>query len=131
MRGSLYKIEIKQARVGQVATYKAKLNARLSLQRGGLILALDALDQKKIKARKAAKEKLKRAQTAVTRAENKAKEELRVKGVAARKAEKDRLKAIQQHYALSIQLPPEIQIPIRDPQKNPTPKETEAIRISY
>jgi len=61
MRGSLYKIEIKQARVGQVATYKAKLNARLSLQRGGLILALDALDQKKIKARKAAKEKLKRA----------------------------------------------------------------------
>lgn len=131
MRGSLHEMEIKQAYAGQVATHKAKLNARRSLQRGGSILALDALNQKKVKARKAAEEKLKKAQTAATRAENKAKEELRVKGVAARKAEKDRFKTIQQHQALGIQLPPEIRIPIRDPQKNPTPEETEAIRISH
>src|SRR5271163_2108139 len=131
MRGSLHEMEIRQARAGQIATHRAKLNARLSLQRGGSILASDALNQKKVKARKAAEEKLKKAQTTVTRAENKAKEELRVKGVAARKAEKDRLKTIQQHQALGIQLPPEIWIPIRDPQKNPTPEETEAIRISH
>jgi hypothetical protein len=61
------------------------------------MLASDALIQKKVKARKAAKEKLKKAQTAVNRAENKAKEDLRVKGVAARKAEKERLKTISEH----------------------------------
>jgi hypothetical protein len=95
MRGSLHEMEIRQARAGQIATHRAKLNARLSLQRGGSILASDTLNQKKVKARKAAEEKLKKTQTAVTRAENKAKEELRVKGVATRKAEKDRLKTIQ------------------------------------
>jgi hypothetical protein len=30
MQGSLHKMEIKQARAGQIATHKAKLNARLS-----------------------------------------------------------------------------------------------------
>jgi hypothetical protein len=44
MQGSLHKIEVKQACAGQIATHKVKLNARLSLQKGGLILALDALD---------------------------------------------------------------------------------------
>jgi hypothetical protein len=108
MLGSLHKINIKKARASQVANHKAKLNARLSFQKGGLLLASDALIQKKAKARKAAEEKLKKAQTAVTRAENKAKEDLRVRGVAARKAEKKRLKTILEHYALGVQLPPEI-----------------------
>jgi hypothetical protein len=63
--------------------------------------------------------------------ENRVKEDLRVKGVAARKAEKDRVKAISEHQALGIQLPPEIWIPICDPQKNPLPEEIEAIRISH
>ena len=127
MLGSLHEMDMRNARAIQVANHKAKLNARLSFQKGGSILASDALAQKKVKARKAAKEKLKKAQTAVTHAENKAKEDLRVKGVTARKAEKDRVKTI----ALGIQLPPEIWIPIRDPQKNPLPEEIEAIQISH
>jgi hypothetical protein len=138
MQGSLHEMEVKQAHVGQIATHKAKLNARLSLQKGGSILALDALDQKKVKLRKVAEEKLKKAQIAITRMENKAKEELRIKGVATRKVEKDRLRTIQQHQALGIQhqvlgiqLPSTIWIPIRDPQKNPTLKEIEAIHISH
>jgi hypothetical protein len=53
--GSLYEIEIKQAHIGQITTYKVKLNAQLSLQRGGSILASNALDQKKVKLRKAAR----------------------------------------------------------------------------
>jgi hypothetical protein len=61
MQGSLHKMEIKQVCAGQIATYKAKLNARLSFQKGGSILASDALAQKKVKARKAAEEKLKKA----------------------------------------------------------------------
>jgi hypothetical protein len=123
-------MDMKKARASQVANHKAKLNARLSFQKGGSMLASDALIQKKVKARKAAEEKLKKAQTVVNRAENKAKEDLRVKGVAARKAEKERLKAISEHQVLGIKLPPEIWIPIHDPQKNPTLEETEAIRIS-
>jgi hypothetical protein len=105
---SLYKIEIKQVYTGQIAIYKAKLNTRLSFQKGSSILASDALLQKKVKTRKAAEEKFKKAQTAVTRAENKTKEDLRVKGVAAGKAERDRIKTIQEHQALGIQLAPEI-----------------------
>jgi hypothetical protein len=127
MLGSLHEMDMRNARAIQVANYKAKLNACLSFQKGGSILASDALVQKKVKARKAAEEKLKKAQTAVTRAENKAKEDLRIKGVAARKAEKDRVKTI----ALGIQLPLKIWIPIRDPQKNPLPEEIEAIQISH
>jgi hypothetical protein len=123
-------MDMKKACASQVANHKAKLNARLSFQKGGSMLASDALIQKKVKARKVAKERLKKAQTIVTRAENKAKEDLRVKGVAARKAERERLKTILEHQALGVQLPPEIWIPIRDLQKNPTPEETEAIRIS-
>jgi hypothetical protein len=41
------------------------------------------------------------------------------------------VKTIQEHQALSVQLAPEMWIPIRDPQKNPTLEETEAIRISH
>jgi hypothetical protein len=131
IQGSLHKMEIKQAHAGQITIHKAKLNARLSFQKGGSILASDALAQKKVKARKAAEEKLKKAQTAVTCAENKAKEDLRVKGVAARKAEQDRVKTIQEHQALSVQLAPKMWIPIRNPQKNPTAKEREPICISH
>jgi len=131
MLGSLHEMDMKKARASQVESHKAKLNARLSFQKGGSILASDALEQKKVKARKAAEEKLKKAQKAVTRAENQAKEELRIKGVAARREERERVKAISEHQALGIQPPPEMWIPIRDPQKNPLPEETEAIRISH
>jgi hypothetical protein len=56
---------------------------------------------------------------------------VRVKGVAARKAERERVKAISEHQTLGVEIPPEMWIPIRDPQKNPLPEETEAIRISH
>jgi hypothetical protein len=56
---------------------------------------------------------------------------VRVKGVAARKAERERIKAILEHQTLGVEIPPETWIPIRDPQKNPLPEETEAIRISH
>jgi hypothetical protein len=108
MLGSLYEMDIRKARTTQVANHKAKLNACLSFQKGGSILVSEALEQKKTKFRKAAQEKLKKAQTAVNRAENRAKEDLRVKGVAACKAEKDQVKAISEHQVLGIQLPPEI-----------------------
>jgi hypothetical protein len=41
---SLYKIEIKQVYTGQIAIHKTKLNTRLSFQKGGSILASDAVN---------------------------------------------------------------------------------------
>jgi hypothetical protein len=90
MRGSLHEMEIAQARASQIATHKAKLNTRQSLGKGGSILAIEALHKIKVKTRKDAKEKLRKAKAKITRVENKAKEDLRVLGVAARKVEKER-----------------------------------------
>jgi hypothetical protein len=131
MRGSLHEMEIAQAHAGQVATHKAKLNARQSLGRGGSILAIEALHKIKVKTRKDAEEKLRKANAKITRIENKAKEDLRVLGVAARKAEKERRLFIIEHQGiLGAYIPPEKWIPIRDPQKDPTPTEREALRAN-
>jgi len=131
MQGSLHEMEITQARAGQVATHKAKLNARQSLGKGGSILAIDALHKIKVKTRKDAEEKLQKAKAKITHAENKAKEDLRVLGVAARKAEKERRRFITEYQGiLGAHIPPEKWIPIRDPQKDPTPTEREALRAN-
>jgi hypothetical protein len=52
MGGSFHEMEVTQARADQIATHKAKLNARLSLSKGGSILASDALVKTKEKKRK-------------------------------------------------------------------------------
>jgi hypothetical protein len=87
MRRSLYGLEIQQAHAGQIATHKSKLNYRLRFQKGGSILASIALKQKMVKLRKIAEERLRKAQLLLTRAENKEKQDLRVRGVATRKQE--------------------------------------------
>jgi hypothetical protein len=61
MLRSLHEMDMRKARETQVANHKAKLNAYLSFQKGGSMLALEALEQKKMKFRKAAQEKLKKA----------------------------------------------------------------------
>ena len=130
MQGSLHEMEIAQAHTGAVETHKRKLQARKSLQKGGSLLASDALQKIKDKKRKEADENLKRARTAITRAENKAKNELHAKGVQARKDEKARLQFIQEHHVLGSTIPDYYWLPIRDPEKNPTSAETEALRAN-
>ena len=71
-------MEVKQARTRQIETHKRKLTARKSLGKGGSLLASEALQKIKDKRRKEADEVLRKANTAVTRAKNKQKEELRV-----------------------------------------------------
>jgi hypothetical protein len=61
MQGSFYKIEISQARAGQIETYKRKLDARKSLQKRGCILASTAFNRSKKKRRDAAEAELKKA----------------------------------------------------------------------
>jgi hypothetical protein len=129
-RGSLHEMEIAQARAGQIATHKRRLNARKSLGKGGSILARDALQKIKDKRRQEADDKLRKAKRATTLAENKAKTELHTRGVQARKEEKARLTYIRQQQPLGVEIPALIWVPIRDPEKNPTPAEREALRAN-
>jgi hypothetical protein len=62
--------------------------------------------------------------------ENKAKNELHDRGVQAQKDEKVRLLMIQQHYELGISLPDNIWNPIRDPKKQPTLAERDALHAN-
>ncbi|KAN0074286.1 hypothetical protein V8E54_008223, partial [Elaphomyces granulatus] len=112
-------------------THKRKLNARKSLGKGGSILARDALQKIKDKRRQEADDKLKRAKKAITVAENKAKNALRDRGVQARKDEKARQAFIKAISGLvGIEIPDSMWVPIRDPQKNPTAAEEEALRAN-
>jgi hypothetical protein len=130
MRGSLHEMEIAQARTGAIETHKRKLDARKSLGKGGSILASDALQKIKDKRRNEADDNLRKAKTAITRAENKAKSILHERGVQARKDERARLLFIQQHQALGTHIPDNKWIPIRDPEKQPTSAETDALRAN-
>ena len=63
--------------------------------------------------------------------ENKLKEALRQRGVQAHKEETARKSFIKQHAGtLGADIPPEKWLPIRDPQKEPTAAEKEALRPS-
>jgi hypothetical protein len=73
IQGSIHEIEINNANMAQLQVHKNKLFARKSIQKGGSCLACEALDKIKDKIRKEAENKLKKARTAITRTENKAK----------------------------------------------------------
>jgi hypothetical protein len=84
----------------------------------------------KLKRRKEADENVRRAERAIRIAENKAKNTLHDQGVQARKDEKARLLFIQQHQVLGAYIPEDKWVPVRDPEKQPTPAETEALRAN-
>jgi hypothetical protein len=85
----------------------------------------------KDKRRQEADDKLKRAKKAITVAENKAKNALRDRGVQARKDEKARLAFLKANSGLvGVEIPDSMWVPIRDPQKNPTAAEKEALRAN-
>ena len=135
MLGSLGEMDLKNARAKQVAIHKKKLNSRVSLQKGGSLLASVGLARKKDKEVKVAKEALKKAKTAVTRAENKAKDDLYKLGVIDRREERERKKWVKEQQALQALgvvalIPPEKLVPIRDREKEPTADEIEAIHIA-
>lgn len=89
MLRSLAEMDLKNAQAKQVAIYKAKLTARVSLLRGGSMLASVGLARKKEKEVKVVGEALKRAKAALLRVENKVKEEIYHLGVQDRKDERE------------------------------------------
>jgi homoserine kinase len=66
------------------------------------------------KRRKEADEVLRKANTALNRAQNKQKTELMAEGVSDRVAERERRAYIRQHQALGAMIPPLIWIPVCD-----------------
>jgi hypothetical protein len=111
-RGSLHEMEVAQAYIGAKATHKRKLIARKSLGKGGSLLACDALQKIKDKQRQEAEDKLWKGKRAITLAENRAKNQLHIRGVQACKEEKARLAYIKQQQPLGVELPPSIWVPI-------------------
>jgi hypothetical protein len=101
MKGSLHELEVKNARASQIAIYKAKLNARFSLQKNSSILAIDTLDKMKTIKRKASEDAIKKAKKAITIYENKAQTELYKQGVDACKVERACLQFITSQQAIS------------------------------
>ena len=124
-------MEIDLACEGQITTYKRKLDARKSLQKGGsIILASDALDRGKKIRWYEVDEKLRKARKAITTEENKAKRKLHEEGVQSRKDEKARRLFIQQAQNSGTFIPLSMWDLIRDPEKIPTDAETAALRAS-
>ena len=128
MRGSLHEMEIINSRQSQIEIHKAKLNARLSLQKGGSLLGIDGLNKKMKVKREAAEDAVRKAKRRIVQHENKAKSKLHQRGIQARKDEKARLQFISSNRVLGARIPDDKWIPIRDPEKNPLPIETEALR---
>jgi hypothetical protein len=79
--GSLHEMEIAQAYADAKVAHKHKLIAQRSLGRGGLLLARDVLQKIKEKRRQEADNKLWKVNRAITLVENKAKNELHIRGV--------------------------------------------------
>ena len=67
---------------------------------------------------------------AITLVENKARNELYKRGVQVCKDEKVRIMYIKEQQVLGAEIPPLIWVLIRDPNKNPTPAEIEALRAN-
>jgi hypothetical protein len=102
----------------------------MSLSKGGNMLAMDALEKKKMLKRRAADDAVKKQKTKIRKYENKAKRELHEAGIKARREEKARLKFLSDNQGiLGVYIPITSQEPIRDPEKNPLLEEQEAVRI--
>ena len=80
---------------------------------------------------KAAKEKaatLKKAQKSIQIAVNKAKASLNRRGINARKTEKERKKQVKAIQAKGEIVPPEMQIAIPDPERNPSAEDLASLQ---
>jgi hypothetical protein len=105
-------MEVAQVYIGVKVTHKCKLIARKSLGKGGSLLACDVPQKIKYKQRQEAEDKLPKGKRAITLAENRAKNQLCIRGVQARKEEKACLAYIKQQQPLGVELPPSIWVPI-------------------
>jgi hypothetical protein len=83
---------------------------------------------KRSKAKKEKTKALQKAQRAINNAVRKAQKELHRKGINARRAERERKKKVSEIEGKGESVPIEMYEVIRDPEKNPTSEELEALK---
>jgi len=136
MLGSLAERDLENYKAKQVAVHKAKLNSRVSISHGGTMLASEALTIKKDKEVKVQEEALKRATSALAKAQKIAKDILYRQGVNDREEERLRKKwvkeqRVKQARGIPVHIPPERLVPIRDREKQQTAEEAELVRMEH
>lgn len=87
----------------------------------------DARKKKQERVQKEKDDEIRKAKTAIKRQVNKAKKELKAQGVIVCREEKNRKKLIQSYLSQGESLPIGIEIPICDPEKEPTEAEQDAL----
>jgi DDE superfamily endonuclease len=127
-RGSLHEMEMYNFKAAKDEEFKKKANSRKSIQTGGSFTATDALIKIKTKRMNEAKEDLRKAERILQDSNRRALLKHKREGINARKAERERLKMIKElqsnsDEAIDLQFFP----PIRDPTKQPTDQELEAL----
>ena len=99
-----------------------------SIQTGGALTASQAHEKIRIKRQKEQAEAERKANRAITLAVRAAEKAHHRRGVDARRAERERKAKVKELQAKGQPVPQDLLIPIRDPEKNPTPEELEALK---
>ena len=127
-RGSVQEIESIQIRTQFNEAAKRKLHPRKSIQSGGALTAAEALEKIRIKRVKEGEEGVRKATKAITDFKRRAEQALHRAGIDARRDERNRKKLLEELYKAGEIPDPLILVPIRDPEKNPTLAEQEALQ---
>ena len=106
---------------------KRRTTSCKSLHKGGAISVADAGKKRDNRNKKERDDAVRKAQLAINRYVNKAKKELKAQGVQARKNEKNRKKRLQEFLVRGEELSIGIDVPIPDPEKNPSDADLEAL----
>jgi hypothetical protein len=106
---------------------KRKTTSRRSIHKGGRVKVNLMREKKRKRDDFENSEAIRKARKRITAYENKAKKELTARGVVARKEEKARKAAVAELAARGEIIPFHLAIPIREPDKNPTQEEREAL----
>jgi hypothetical protein len=114
-----------QEQVSQQA--KQRLRSRKRISAGGPLTASEARHKIEIKEQKEREDRAKRAAKAIQVDRNKRKAALNARGVVARRQEKERKDRIKASQATGQPVPLELTIPIRDPEKDPSPEDLESL----
>jgi hypothetical protein len=120
-KGLLVTMEYQALQTKVLSEYNRKAKSRKSTHKGGASVPISQLRTEiKVKEKEDKAEALRKAEKKLSQAINRAKNELKQEGIKARKAEKARVEQIREYDARGDLPPPELLVPIREPDKNPT-----------
>jgi hypothetical protein len=110
---------------------KQRLRSRKRISTGGPLLVSEARHKIEMKEQKEKEDRAKRAAKAIQVDRNKRRAALYTRGVLARRQEKERKDRIKALQSTGHPVPLELTIPIRDPEKDPSPEDLESRATSF